>query len=193
MTFPWLPFLSYILIMAWTPGPNDITSMNNGLRVGFRRCIPYLLGIFCGMLIMMLACFLFTAALYAFLPKIQLPLKILGALYMLYLAAAPFLPAHAHAAKQRGSSWAAGLTLQFVNAKIMLMGITVASSFILPHYKIGPILGLFALLMACNSIIAASGWALFGAFLNGFYTKHQRLVNIVMALLLVYCAGSLFL
>ena len=46
------------------------------------------------------------------------------------------------------------------------------------------------------TVIGASGsyvWALFGAAFCRFFARHAKAVNLVMALLLVYCAVSLFL
>lgn len=48
---------------------------------------------------------------------------------------------------------------------------------------------------AVLSLLGASGsfvWAMFGAAFCRFFSRHSRAVNTVMALLLVYCAVSLF-
>ncbi|MDO5551788.1 MAG: lysine transporter LysE, partial [Lachnospiraceae bacterium] len=46
------------------------------------------------------------------------------------------------------------------------------------------------------TVIGASGsyiWALFGSAFCSFFVRHTKTVNFVMALLLLYCAVSLFL
>ena len=46
--FSWLNFLSYAVVTAATPGPNNIMSMSNASRLGFRRSFPFNLGIWLG-------------------------------------------------------------------------------------------------------------------------------------------------
>ncbi len=43
--FPWYSFLTYAVITAATPGPNNVMSMSNAGRLGFRRALPFNLGI----------------------------------------------------------------------------------------------------------------------------------------------------
>lgn len=35
--FSWVSFLSYVVATAVTPGPNNIMSMSNASRLGFRK------------------------------------------------------------------------------------------------------------------------------------------------------------
>ena len=91
------------------------------------------------------------------------------------------------------ASFAAGMLLQFMNPKIYIYAITAMSLYILPIYS-SP-LALFGFVLVLT-VIGASGsyvWALFGAALCRFFARHTKAVNLVMALLLVYCAVSLFL
>ena len=90
--FNWISFLTYAVVTAVTPGPNNIMSMSNGSRKGFRGALPFNLGIWLGFSIVMLLCTLFCSVLSAFIPKIKLPMLIIGAAYMLYLAWADFSP-----------------------------------------------------------------------------------------------------
>lgn len=46
--FPWFSFLTYAVVTAVTPGPNNIMSMSNGSRKGFRGALPFNLGIWVG-------------------------------------------------------------------------------------------------------------------------------------------------
>lgn len=39
--FPWFSFLTYAVVTAVTPGPNNILSMSNGSRRGFRGALPF--------------------------------------------------------------------------------------------------------------------------------------------------------
>ena len=52
--FSWLDFLSYAVVTAVTPGPNNLMSLSNAGRLGFRRAFPFNLGIWAGFAIVML-------------------------------------------------------------------------------------------------------------------------------------------
>ena len=84
--FDWISFLTYAVITAVTPGPNNIMSMSNGSKKGFRGALPFNLGIWLGFSVVMVLCTLFCNALAVWIPKLRLPMLLLGAAYMLYLA-----------------------------------------------------------------------------------------------------------
>ena len=79
-------FLIYCFITAYTPGANNLLSMSNAIRLGFRRSVRFNLGILAGFAIVMSVCTAFSATLYSYLPKVKIVMQILGAAYMLYLA-----------------------------------------------------------------------------------------------------------
>lgn len=84
--FSWINFLSYAVATAVTPGPNNLMSMSNAGRLGFKRALPFNLGILTGFAVVMLLCTFFCSALSGLIPKIKTPMLIVGAAYMLWLA-----------------------------------------------------------------------------------------------------------
>ena len=191
--FPWQAFLTYIIIVAITPGPNNIMSMNNAAHKGFRKALPFNFGIFAGFVFVLILCTVFSSLLFTLIPRIQLPMKILGAAYILYLAVKPFLPSKKREAKDLSGSFIIGAVLQLINPKLMIYGITAFSSFILPWYTEIPILAFFIFLLAFVGFACTLCWSFFGSLLSKIFSKYGKIINIVMALLLVYCAISLFL
>ena len=67
-------------------------------------------------------------------------------------------------------------------------------AYILPYYH-GQwfTLTLFALLLAFIGFCFTLCWALFGSVFKALFSKYAKVTNLVMALLLVYCAVSLFM
>lgn len=187
-------FLIYCFVTAYTPGANNLLSMNNAARLGFRRSFRFNLGILSGFAVVMTICTVFSTTLYSFLPKLQLILQVLGAAYMLYLAWKVWKsPADLSADTKKEASFFSGMVLQFVNPKIYIYAITAMTLYILPVY---PSPGTIAAFTALLALIGASGtlvWALFGSAFCKFFSKHTKAVNLVMALLLVYCAAELFM
>lgn len=187
-------FLIYCFITAYTPGANNLLSMSNAIRLGFRRSIRFNLGILAGFAVIMSVCTAFSATLYSFLPKVKIVMQILGAAYMLYLAWKVWKSSSdLSAAGGKEASFLSGMVLQFANPKIYIYAITAMSLYILPVYhSVAALVGFTVIL----TLIGASGsfvWALFGAAFCKFFSKHTRLVNTIMALLLIYCAVALFL
>lgn len=192
--FPVSDFLSYCFITAYTPGANNLLSMSNAARLGFRKSVSFNFGITMGFLIVMTVCTLFSSTLYSALPKVKFYMQLLGAAYMLYLAWKVWkTSSDLEVESRKESSFLSGMVLQFMNPKIYIYAITAMSLYILPLYHSVVALIVFVLIL---TIIGASGsyvWALFGSAFCRFFTKHTKGVNLVMALLLVYCAVSLYL
>jgi cysteine/O-acetylserine efflux protein len=187
-------FLSYVMLTTFTPGPNNIMSMSNAARVGFRRTLRFTGGVFTGFFAVMALSCAFSLTLYAALPNVKPVMTGIGAAYILWLAwkTATARP-HDEDTKSGTGSFVSGALLQFLNPKAILFGITVASTFLVPYYRSSLVLAGFCLFMATVSFISTSCWAMFGSVFERFLAANHRVVSWVMAGLLVYCAVSLFL
>ena len=190
----WISFLTYAVITAATPGPNNIMSMSNGGRLGFFRAMPFNLGILTGFTVVMVLCTAFCAGLSALIPKIKLPMLIAGAAYMLYLAWETFRSSGEIEEDHSREGFRSGLLLQFINPKIYIYCIMSMEAYILPVYQ-GQLVSLLAfdLLLSLIGFVFTLCWTAFGSLFRRLFTRHARLVSTVMALLLVCCAISLFL
>ncbi len=192
--FPWIPFLSYIVAATATPGPNNVMSMSNGNRFGFRKGLPFNFGILTGWCLISLLCTAFCSVLAVYIPMIKIPMLCIGAAYMLYLAI-KLLRSNGEiqdAASSHG--YIAGLLLQFVNPKLYICIIVAIEGYMLPYYAGEPIpLILLALLMGMIGGGFTFCWSAFGSIFRRIFAKHARIINTIMALLLIYCAVSLFI
>lgn len=199
--FDIIPFLSYVFVMTFTPGPNNIMSMANANKFGFKSTIKFMLGIATGFAIIMLLSSYFNLLLFNLLPKVKGVMGILGAAYMIYLAI-KIVKSDDQTSKSEDegdgpkknsniSSYFIGLTMQFVNPKGLIFGITVASNFIIPYYKSHGVLLLFSILLAVIALASTTSWALLGSIFQRFLSRYRKQFNIVMGLLLVYSAISI--
>lgn len=108
---------------------------------------------------------------------------------MLYLAYKTFqrLPPGENDAEKE-PHYLMGFFLQLINVKIIIYGLTMFSSFILPHVSRIPLLLGFAFYLMILGAIGNLIWAFAGNVLKIFYGKYYKGMNAVMALLLVWCA-----
>ena len=73
------------------------------------------------------------------------------------------------------------------------MGLRVVDLDILPHYYDIVSVTLFVLLLSAIGTSGCICWAIFGAAFEKLFGKYRKPINLIMAVLLVYCAVSLFL
>ena len=185
-------FLSYVTMTSFTPGPNNIMSMSNASRYGFRRSIRFTLGVCAGFFLIVGLSIAFTVALYRLIPAMKPVMTVIGAAYILWLAWKTVTSSPHDESSVGQSTFFSGMLLQFLNPKAILYGITAASTFIVPYYHSVPVLVGFAAALALVSLASTTCWALFGSVFERFMAENHRVVSYVMGALLVYCAVSLF-
>jgi len=190
----WLSFIPYALITTFTPGPNNILSLSNATQHGIRRALPFCLGVWAGFSITIQLCALLSAGLNAILPSIKTPMLFIGAGYLLYLAWKTYRSGAVREKETAASGFLTGFLMQFVNIKGIIYGIVSMETFILPYYhnQYPAVLGL-GFLLSTLCFISTVSWAAFGSVFKLLFSKYRKTVNVILALLLVYCAVSLFL
>ncbi len=185
-------FLAYVMLSTFTPGPNNIMSMGNASRMGLKKSLPFCFGVAAGFALVMVASFLLGTLLYTVIPAIKPYMLVVGAVYIIYLAYKTYKSHGIVESNAAHTGFWAAVALQFVNPKGIVYGITVASAYILPYYREPFVLALFTLFMSAICMVSTVVWAAFGSVFQKLFTQHAKVINTVMALLLVYCAVSLF-
>ena len=185
-----ISYLPYTLVTAFTPGPNNFICLYAVSQNGWRKGKDVLLGIAVGFICVMVLCALFCYELAKYVPSVAGILKYVGAAYILWLAIHVALSKQENGEGRPMSFWN-GFCLEFINVKIILYAITVYTGYVLPYET-----SLISLLShaICLTVIGISGcitWAAIGGALQKCIAKHYRLFNIIMALVLLWCAVSL--
>lgn len=192
-----LPLALYAFVSSITPGPNNIMLTSSGIRFGFVRSIPHMLGVTVGFGVMLALCAAGVGSLVMAVPSIQLVLKVIGSTYLLYLAwqlrTMAFKPADNANAKPM--SFLAAAAFQAANPKAWVMAITGASAF-LPHAQsVWIAIALFCLVFCAVNLPCIGVWTGTGAVLRRYLDQPvwRRLFCIVMVLLTVYSAAAIWL
>jgi cysteine/O-acetylserine efflux protein len=183
-----LNFIIYAIINAITPGPGNMLALNNTVSSGWKNGKNLLFGIFTGYYVVQIICALLVYGLDRFLNPAMTIMKYVGAIYILWLAihiarSKPDLTG----VDSKPSFWI-GFTLQFVNVKIYLFGITALSGYVLPFYSNFSALVFFEIFIATIGTVATLAWAILGGAFQKMYIKHFRVINIVLAIALLECA-----
>lgn len=187
-------FLTYAIVVTFTPGPNNITSFATAGQLGYRKTLNFMLGVATGFFIIMVLSSFFNLLLMNIIPKIKVVMSLIGTLYMVYLAykiSGINLPEKHKPTFEAIANIKTGILMQFVNPKGIIYGITITSTFITPYFNSALALLGFSLFLSLLAFTSTSCWALFGSTFNKILAVYQKQFNILMALLLLYSAYSI--
>lgn len=188
-----IAFILYALINAFTPGPGNILALTTVSNYGWDKGKKLFYGIFTGYYIVQIICALFVFGLNEFLNSIMSMMKYIGAGYILYLSAHIAISKPMASEEQKSASFWKGFILQFVNIKIYMFGITALSGYVVHYYTTLEALICFELIIATIGTIATLTWIFMGSLFNETYRKHFRLINILLAFMLLQCAWSMII
>tara|TARA_S200000501_G_C20599966_1_gene645450 strand:- start:23 stop:622 length:600 start_codon:yes stop_codon:yes gene_type:complete len=77
--------VSFYFVMYVTPGPNNAMILTSGLKFGFFKSIPHMSGITVGHVVQLILVCLGLGKIFQIFPNLQNILKIICAIYLLYL------------------------------------------------------------------------------------------------------------
>ena len=179
--------VAFAFATSATPGPNNLMLMASGANFGLRRTVPHALGVSLGHAFMVAAMGLGLAAAFEAVPWALTALKVVSALYMLWLAwrianaAAP----EARAGSGRPMTFLEAAAFQWVNPKAWAMALGAVALYAADG-AVASVLAVAAVFAAVN-LPSVSVWAALGTQLRRWLTSPGRLraFNWTMAGLLV--------
>ncbi|MDT3994850.1 LysE family translocator [Mammaliicoccus fleurettii] len=191
MTF--LSMTIYAIVSSFTPGPNNIMSLYYSKQTGLRGTIKFCIGVALGFFLLLLVSNFFSNALYHVFPKVQLYMKIFGAIYLLYLAykIGTSKGTDAQSFSSRYNNIKFGMLLQFINPKGVIYALSVVAAFITPNFEHFSVQIILITYLALIGFLSSFSWSVFGSIFKKFINQHELAFNIIMALLLVYTAISI--
>jgi len=181
----------FALITSITPGPNNIMLTASGANFGFKRTLPHVAGIICGMMLLNISVGVGLGALFTQFPVIQQVLRIAGSAYLLYLAYKLLLFSSfgKTASNAKPFSIFEATAFQAINPKAWVMVISANASFSLVGDMYWWSVLMIVVLYFVIGIPSIMLWAGFGQFMRRFLgqPKILRLFNITMATLTALC------
>ena len=187
----------YYFVMYATPGPNNSILTASGIKFGFIRSIPNIIGISSGHgLQLALVCF-GLGSLFSQFPILFEVLKYIGACYLLYLAWKMFGSLNISRAEEKSSplKYYEAILFQFVNPKAWVICITAVSLFYPENVNL--IIGtLFLVIMSTIiNLPSISMWAFGGSIIRRYLSnkKLKTIIEWILAILLLGTAISIVL
>ena len=175
-------------VTAYTPGPNNVVASYSGFNFGVVKTIPHILGVTLGFTSLVIFLTIGLINVFKLFPLIQIIIKYLGTLFLLYLAyKIAFSGATSEIKKENPVKFVETFLFQYLNPKGVSVAIIVVSTYVelgTNYINYATQVVVLAFLFSSTSITL---WTFIGKFLRKFATndKFIKYFNYAMSMLLL--------
>ena len=175
-------------VAAYTPGPNNIVASYSGFNFGIKKTIPHILGTTLGFTSLVFFLTVGLINVFKLFPIIQIIIRYLGTLFLLYLAyKISFSRISAETKKENPVKFIETFLFQYLNPKGVMVAIVVVSTYVdlgENYINYATQVVVLALIFSGTSITL---WTFIGKFLRKFATNEKfiKYFNYVMSVLLL--------
>lgn len=177
----------FALVTSITPGPNNLMLMASGANFGFRRTVPHMLGVGLGFAAMVFLVGIGLAGVFVAVPAAHDVMRVLSAVYILWLAARIARAAQpgAGAAGGRPMTFLQAVAFQWVNPKAWAMSLSAVTLYAASGSWLASLW--VAVIFGAVNLPSVSVWTVMGQQVRRLLTNAARLraFNWLMAALLV--------
>ncbi len=188
--------ITYYFIMFITPGPNNAMLTASGMKFGFVRTLPHLIGIPSGHIVQIGLVSLGLGNLFLKFPNLQFYMKVLCFFYLLYLGWT-IIGSFSLIKRESGRPLKLyeAAAFQFINPKAWTIAITVVSAFFPTEENFFIATAFLTLTAALVCFPSICVWAIFGNSLRLFIkdNKTKKIIEYILAILLVLTAFVILL
>ena len=175
-------------VTAYTPGPNNVVASYSGFNFGITKTLPHILGVTFGFTSLVLFLSIGLINFFKLFPIIQIIIKYLGTIFLLYLAyKIAFSNVSNNIKKENPVKFIETFLFQYLNPKGVSVAIIVVSTYVelgSNYINYATQVVLLAFLFSSTSITL---WTFIGKFLRKFATNEKfiKYFNYVMSMLLL--------
>lgn len=181
--------LLYILVMGYTPGPSNLCAFHSGIHFGRAKAMNIWFGFLIGFIIIEAILIGAAHSLGEILGNYSRLIAYLGAAYMVFMAISILLRSRKPKEEQaRSCTFRTGFLIEFTNAKVWLFCITALCTYVLPFTNSLTELAKVGLLLILAGPAANLVWLLMGSKLEYLTESHGKLIDAILAGLLIACA-----
>ncbi len=175
-------------VTAYTPGPNNVVASYSGFNFGLVKTIPHILGVTLGFTSLVIFLTIGLINVFKLFPIIQIVIKYLGTLFLLYLAyKIAFSSVSSEIKKENPVKFIETFLFQYLNPKGVSVAIIVVSTYVelgANYINYATQVVVLAFLFSSTSITL---WTFIGKFLRKFATNEKFIkhFNYAMSVLLL--------
>jgi len=186
-----IALVSFYFVMYVTPGPNNAMVLTSGLKFGFLKTIPHMSGITVGHILQLILVCLGLGKIFQIFPEIQKILKLICAIYLLYLGYK--IIGSFNKIKEDDSrplKFHEAALFQIVNPKAWTISTMAASSFLPKDGNLIISIFFIATIALIICPLSISPWAAFGSAIRNLVknNKIKALIEYFLAFLLLVTA-----
>ena len=176
------------IVAAYTPGPNNVIASYSGFNFGIKKTLPHIFGVALGFTFLIFLLTIGLVNVFKIFPIIQVSLKYLGSIFLVYLAyKIYFSKIDSEKKNENPVKFIETFLFQFLNPKGVLIGIIIVSTYVEHgdnYLAYATQVIFFAFLVSLSSI---TFWTFVGKYLRKFATNEKfiKYFNCVMSLLLI--------
>ena len=175
--------------LGFTPGPNNAVASYSGFNFGIKKTIPLIMGVWLGYTVLVILINFVLISTFIKYPLIQEVIRILGTLFLIYLAyKISFSETSKEGKEINPVKFIDTFTFQFLNPKGVMAAITLISKFVLENDYLNSSLTVI-IVCSLTALTSITAWAFLGKFLRNFATNNNfiKRFNYAMSLLLIVC------
>ena len=175
-------------VTAYTPGPNNVVASYSGFNFGITKTLPHIFGVTLGFTSLVLFLSIGLINFFKLFPIVQVVIKYLGTLFLLYLAyKIAFSNASSEIKKENPVKFIETFLFQYLNPKGVSVAIIVVSNYVelgSNYINYATQVVVLAFLFSSTSITL---WTFIGKFLRKFATNEKfiKYFNYAMSVLLL--------
>ena len=175
-------------VTAYTPGPNNVVASYSGFNFGITKTLPHIFGVTLGFTSLVLFLSIGLINFFKLFPVVQVVIKYLGTLFLLYLAyKIAFSSASSEIKKENPVKFIETFLFQYLNPKGVSVAIIVVSNYVelgSNYINYATQVVVLAFLFSSTSITL---WTFIGKFLRKFATNEKfiKYFNYAMSVLLL--------
>ena len=183
-------------VTAYTPGPNNVVASYSGFNFGIKKTIPHILGVTLGFTSLVIFLTIGLINVFKLFPIIQVVIKYLGTLFLIYLAYKIASSTTSDKTKKENPvKFIETFLFQYLNPKGVMVAIIVVSTYVElgeNYINYATQVVLLAFLFSSTSITL---WTFIGKFLRKFATndKFINYFNYAMSLLLLLSIVTIYI
>jgi threonine/homoserine/homoserine lactone efflux protein len=186
-----LALISFYFVMYVTPGPNNAMVLTSGIKFGYLKTVPHMSGITIGHVLQTVLACIGLGKIFQSFPEIQNILKIICAIYLLYLGY-KIIGSFSKIKEDnsRPLKFYEAALFQLVNPKAWTISTMVASGFLPKDEKLITAILFISITALIICPISISVWAVFGSGIRNLVksNKKKSFVEYFLAILLLITA-----